>query len=62
MPKPDVQMVHEEAGKVFYGGRIYVLTRMANGWMLTRPMTVGQLYTGGSVEDCCAWLMAQATA
>lgn len=62
MVKPDVLMVHDEAAHVFYGGRIYVLTRMATGWVLTRPMTIGEVYTGNSVDDCCAWLMAQQTA
>lgn len=59
MCKPDVLMVHDEAGQVFYGGHIYVLTRMANGWQLTKPMTEGELYTGQSLEDCLAWLMTQ---
>jgi len=59
MPKPDVEMLHSETGRVYYNGRIYDVTRMATGWVVCRPCNLDQMYTGHSVEDCCAWLTAQ---
>ena len=59
MPKPDVEMVHGETGHIYYQGKVYDVTRMADGWVLTRPTEFTPIYTGGSVEDCCTWLMAQ---
>ena len=59
MYKPDVEMVHDETGHIYYGGKIYDITRMVNGWVITRPCQFDHLYTGESVEDCCAWLTAQ---
>lgn len=59
MPKPDVGMVHSETGHIYYGGKVYDVTRMADGWVLSRPGQFDHVYTGESVDDCCTWLMAQ---
>lgn len=61
MLKPDVEMVHSESGHVYYGGKIYDLTRMADGWTLTRPTQPEKLCIAPSVDDVCAWLQVQAT-
>lgn len=60
-PKPDVEMFHEESGRIFFGGRIYDVVRMADGWLLTFALQFDKLYVAPSVEDICAWLMAQQT-
>lgn len=62
MLKPDVEMVHDETGHVYYGGKIWDVTRMASGWVLSRPCNTEHVYTGQSVDDCCAWIAAQQTA
>jgi hypothetical protein len=61
MPKPDVEMVHDETGHIYYGGKIWDITRMASGWVLSRPCNTEHMYTGKSVDDCLAWLQVQAT-
>ncbi len=58
MVSPDVQMIHAETGKIFFNGKIYDVTRMAAGWVLSRPNHFEPLYTGESVDECCTWLMA----
>lgn len=60
--KPDVEMVHDETGHIYYGGKVYDVTRMAHGWVLSRPYQFEQLYTGETVDDCCTWLIVQQTA
>ena len=59
MPKPDLEMIHEETGKFYYNGRIFDITRMVDGWTLSRQCFTDRLYTGQSIDDCSAWLMAQ---
>lgn len=60
MPKPDVQMSHEEAGRIYFNGRIYEVILNATGWSLSRPHEfLAPLYEGETVEDCCVWLTAQ---
>jgi hypothetical protein len=55
-------MVHDETGHIYYGGKIYDVTRMASGWVLTRPCNTEPVCSGAkSVEDCIAWLTAQQT-
>ena len=58
MVRPDLEMVHDEMGRIYYQGKVYHINRMASGWVLSRT---DELYTGESVEDCCTWLMAQLT-
>jgi hypothetical protein len=56
MVKPDWEMVHEETGHIYHGGKVYDVTRMTTGWVLTRPCQLDVLYTGVSVEECCDWV------
>lgn len=62
MVKPDVEMVHDETGHIYYGGKVYDVVRMASGWVLSRPCQTEVIYTGNSIENCCAWLTQQQTA
>lgn len=59
MLKPDVEMVHSETGHIYFQGKIYDITRMADGWKVTRPTQFDSLCIAPSVEDVCAWLMTQ---
>lgn len=61
MPKPDVELVHAETGHIYYNGKVYDVTRMANGWVLTRPFDTVIIHTGQSIDDSCAWLICQRT-
>jgi len=62
MVKPDVGMKSQSSGRIFYNGLIYDIAHGKTGWIITRPMDFEPIYTGDSVEDCCAWLMAQTKA
>lgn len=61
MPKPDVEMIHSKTGHIYFQGKIYDITRMANGWIVTRPMQFESLCIAPTIEDACAWLMTQQT-
>lgn len=64
MVSPDVEMVHDETGHIYFMGRVYDVTRMSHGWVLTRAngsANLEHIYVGASVEECCTWLVAQLT-
>jgi hypothetical protein len=67
MVRPDVDMVREKSGQIFHGGKHYIVFRSKGIWYLIRAKDaspdkpIKPICSGGSVDDCCTWLMANST-
>lgn len=59
MVKPDIEIVHSEYARIYYGGRIYDANRMASGWRLTRQCAFEELAVQDTLEDLVAWVATQ---
>lgn len=59
MVKPDVEFVHSEYSRIYYGGKIYDCNRMAAGWVLTRQCSFEQVTVEATLEDVVAWVGKQ---